>query len=161
MESDLIQDAGKLIPLIPLLGLLPLLGAACAFLWGMIISILNRSRERDEAQFKRFHEIIRKIQHDTDQDGKPITDKDGTHSAPYIEIQIAAIYELRFLKRYHPLSVIYLKQKKDEWQNSKTNNKYSNLGVLIIEDTIQYIEFNGFFNRFRRCVLVPLQRFLP
>ncbi|WP_233981472.1 hypothetical protein [Pectobacterium versatile] len=160
MESDLIQYAEKLIPLIPLLGLLPLLGAACAFLWGMVIFVLNRSRERDEAQFKRFHEIIRKIQHDTDQNGNPIIDKDGTHSAPYIEIQIAAVYELRFLKRYHPLSISYLKQKKEEWQKDN-RHKYSTLGVCVIENTIQYIEFKGFFNKIRKYILTPLQRYLP
>ncbi|GKV88192.1 hypothetical protein [Pectobacterium carotovorum] len=145
MYTNLLTNAEKLIPL---LGLLPLIGAACAFCWGMIVFILNRKRENDEAQFKRFHEIIRKIQHDTDKEGNPITNKEGKHEAPYIDVQIAAIYELRFLKKYYPLSKLYLEQKKIDWQ--KRTGTYLTVAIPTIESTIQFIEQDGFLKKFHK-----------
>lgn len=111
------------------LAIFPILGACIAFLWGVVQFLIGRSREIDEAQFKRFHEVIRKIQHDVDE---------GKHTSPYIEIQIAAIYELRFLTRYHPVSEIYLIQKKDEWE--KLHGKYKTIGIPTIDSTLQEIK---------------------
>ncbi|EOV4177748.1 hypothetical protein V1954_14970 [Yersinia sp. 2538 StPb PI] len=116
--------------LLPIVGILSLSGAAVTFLWGVVIFLLNRSREMHEAEFNRFHEIIRKLQHDLDADGKT--------TSPYIEIQIAAVYELRYLKRYHSVSLIYLKSKKTEWTG--LGGLYLNMGVPVIDHTINCIE---------------------
>lgn len=127
MLTLLVDNTVKFIPII---GVLSLLGAAITFLWGVVIYLLNRSREMKEAEFNRFHEIIRKIQHDKD--------STGNNTAPYIEIQIAALYELRFLNRYHPMALIYLKEKRVEWANN--GGKYLSIGVPVIDSTIGSIE---------------------
>ena len=121
------------------LSIFPIFGASAAFCWGMFQYFQRRSRENDEAQFKRFHDVIRKIQHDVDE---------GKHTAPYIEIQIAAIYELRFLTRYHPVSVLYLEHKKIEWE--KFDNKYKILGVPTINDTLHYIKKGTWRSRIQK-----------
>lgn len=121
------------------IAIFPIMGACIAFTWGAFQFLINRSRENDEAQFKRFHEVIRKIQHDIE---------DGKHTNPYIEIQVAAIYELRFLKRYHPASEIYLIKKRDEWTN--LGGSYLMYGVPIIDSTLEYISKGGVFKRIKR-----------
>lgn len=133
MLTQLIDNAEKFIPVI---GVVSMIGATVTFLWGVVIFLLNRSREMREAEFNRFHEIIRKIQHDSDNQGK--------NTAPYIEIQIAAVYELRFLTRYHPMSLIYLREKRKEWEGK--GSKYLDIGVPVIDIAIQAIEEKSFMS---------------
>jgi len=128
--------------LLKYIAILPLIGAAFAFFWGVIQFLVNREMAQDEAQFNRFQEIIRKIQYEI---------QDGKHTSPYIEIQIAAIYELRFLEKYHPAAEIYLKQKKTEWQ--MLSGKYQSLGVPIIDSTLSYIVKGTWKTRLKRSFL--------
>ncbi|MGP6463314.1 hypothetical protein [Pantoea agglomerans] len=124
------------------IALLPILGACTAFLWGVFQFLANRKREGEEAQFKRFHDVIRKIQHDFDE---------GKHTTPYIEIQIAAVYELRFLTRYHPVSEIYLNKKIQEWHD--LGKKYESVGVPVILNTLDYIKKGTLRIRLKRSFI--------
>lgn len=124
------------------IAILPILGACLAFLWGVFQFLINRKRESDEAQFKRFHDVIRKIQHDIDE---------GKHTSPYVEIQIAAIYELRFLTRYHQVSEIYLASKLCEWQS--LTGIYQTVGVQTILSTLEYIRRGTIRIRLKRSFI--------
>lgn len=124
------------------IAILPIMGTSIAFLWGIFQYLFNRRRENQEAQFKRFHDVMRKIQHDTDE---------GKHTNPYVEIQIAAIYELRFLTRYHPVSEIYLSSKLVEWK--ALGGKYLSLGVPTILGTLEYIKRGTIRIRLKRSFI--------
>lgn len=129
--------------LLPYTTTLPIFGGAVAFLWTSVILLLNRKREREKAEFERFHDVMRKIQIDETAGGK---------EAPYIEVQVAAIYELGFLTRYYPLSYTYLKAKKYEWQDKEThkNDKYRTMGIPAIELALTKIERGTFIQRIVR-----------
>ncbi|MFN2095151.1 hypothetical protein ACKVM9_002900 [Pantoea agglomerans] len=124
------------------IAILPILGACAAFAWGAFQFLTNLKRESEEAQFKRFHDVMRKIQHDFDE---------GRHTAPYIEIQIAAVYELRFLTRYHSVSEIYLSKKTQEWHD--LGEKYESIGVPVILNTLDYIKKGTLRIRLKRSFI--------
>ncbi|MCQ4105173.1 hypothetical protein NOG67_13365 [Erwinia persicina] len=129
---------------LPYVALFSIFGGAITFTWTVIIFILNRSREREKAEFERLHNVIRKIQVDES------LDKDGKNVSPYIEIQIAAIYELRYLTRYYPFSALYLEEKKQEWKTRPVNAKYKILGVPAIDLALETINRGTLTQRLKR-----------
>lgn len=126
--------------LLPYGTLLTVIGGGIGFFWTVIIYILNRQRELAKAEFERFHDVMRKIQ----------TDDTSEDKKPFIEVQVAAIYELGFLSRYHPLSIKYLEAKKIEWQGNTDNKKYETIGVPAIELALAKIKRGNFFQRIVR-----------
>lgn len=128
--------------LLPYGTLLTAAGGVIGFFWMVTIYILNRQTELAKTEFERLHDVMRKIQIDD-------ICKDGD---PFIEVQVAAIYELCFLSRYHPLSIKYLEAKKIEWQNydGKNDEKYKTIGVQAIELALAKIKRGNFFQRIAR-----------
>lgn len=135
---------------LPYVALFTAAGGGFSFVWTSVNFLLNRKRESEKAEFERFHDVMRKIQ---------IDEAAGAKEAPYIEVQVAAIYELSFLKRYYPLSSTYLKAKKNEWadKTKHQNEKYRTMGIPAIELALMKVErgtfaqrvvraFKGFFN---------------
>ncbi|WP_312043974.1 hypothetical protein [Erwinia sp.] len=116
---------------LPYAGLFSIAGGAIAFTWTIVMYFLNSRRERAKAEFERFHDVMRKVQFD---------EVDGKKENPYIEIQVSAIYELSFLKRYYPLSSVYLAAKRKEWLTSSENEKYQSMGVPAIDLALKKID---------------------
>lgn len=124
--------------------LLPYLGGIIAFLWSIYLYLVKRTRERDESEFKRFHDVIQKIQ---------FHNNDGKEEDPYIEIQIVSIFELGTLKRYYPISIVYLEHKKKEWEEKDLSDKYKMLGVPAINLALEQIKRGSRLQRLKQNFL--------
>lgn len=129
---------------LPYAGLFSIAGAAIAFTWTIIMYFMNSRRERAKAEFDRFHDVMKKIQFD---------EVDGKKEAPYIEIQVSAIYELGFLKRYYPLSSAYLIAKREEWLTSSKSKKYQTMGIPTIDLALEKINKKSFLMTLKESFL--------
>ena len=69
------------------------LGAAIAFAWSVIQFILVRGREQRLQEFEAYHRLI-----------KELVQPDPTSQAPWIDRQVAVVFELRHFKRYYPVT---------------------------------------------------------
>ncbi|WP_175166838.1 hypothetical protein ACUDCK_16430 [Achromobacter sp. CF-sbj1-Ac2-l] len=92
----LLENSG---PLSVLLAGIPLLVTAIRY-------VNVRSSEAEREQFARYHEIIKRINVNHDP-------SDSNDLAPYLEVQISSVYELRRLPKYFPVTLRILERRKN------------------------------------------------
>ncbi|MCP1464403.1 hypothetical protein [Pseudomonas sp. S3E17] len=65
--------------------------------------------EFEAREFENYHRMVQSLVRGPDED-----------RAPYIDAQIAVIFELRFMKKYHSVTVRILERSLPGWKTSKT-----------------------------------------
>jgi len=102
--------------------------AAIPIIWGSISYIKIKKKEADYLQFKTYHDLIQQL-----------VEPEKPGSAMFIDRQIAVIFELRYFKKYYPVSLRILKGLKESWTKSGVNLRLSQ----ELDMTINFLENNG------------------
>jgi hypothetical protein len=121
-------------------GVICIILAAIPIIWGAISYINIKKREANYLQFKTYHELIRQL-----------VEPEKPNSKMFLDRQVAIIYELRFYKKYYPVSLRMLKGLKVSW------TKPGVLPRLLqeLDITINFLENKGhdrpnFISRWQR-----------
>ncbi|MFA6009115.1 MAG: hypothetical protein WC799_03955 [Desulfobacteraceae bacterium] len=100
-------------------------GAAVAFIFGAYKFQAERKASHFWREFEAYHKLV-----------KELVEPPAENGALYIDRQTAAMYELRFYKRYFPHSLRMLKSLREKWVS--VPNQFPRL-IEEIDLTIQYI----------------------
>lgn len=101
------------------------IGAAVAFIFAIYKFQVERAASHFWKEFEAYHKLV-----------KEFVEPPSENGAMFIDRQTAAIYELRFYKRYHPHSLRMLKGLRDKWV--EVPNQYTRL-IEELDLTIEYI----------------------
>ncbi|OHD89698.1 hypothetical protein [Sulfuricurvum sp. RIFCSPLOWO2_12_FULL_43_24] len=114
---DLIKNYGSQLSAI---------GAAVAFIFAIYKFQVERAASHFWKEFEAYHKLV-----------KELVEPPSENGAMFIDRQTAAIYELRFYKRYYSHSSRMLKGLRDKW--AAVPNQYPRL-IEELNLTIEYIE---------------------
>ncbi len=101
------------------------LAAACAFMFGAYKFQVERKAVHFWKEFEAYHKLVKELVDSTKQNG-----------AMYVDRQTAAMYELRFYRRYYSHSLRMLKGLREKWVN--VADQFPRL-IDELDLTIQYI----------------------
>ncbi|MBH3433677.1 MULTISPECIES: hypothetical protein [Pseudomonas] len=122
-------------------GVLALIVAVLVAMTALIQFFLIKRSEEHARQFANYHKLLEDLNEKKDPDGKI--------SGQYLDRQMAIVYELRNLRKYHAITVRVLERCLGSWE------KLEDFGYAPViseaERTIAYIKRNQ-HKRFRRCV---------
>ena len=107
---------------------LPLVGATCAFAWGVYQYFNTRSKDLKVRQFDAYHRLIKELV------------QPDSGGATYADRQLAAVFELRDFPRYFIPSHQILTGLKNDWANKAEFNARLR---SQFDKTIQIIENSG------------------
>lgn len=110
------------------------LGFALAFLtacWAVWNYFLIKRAEEETRQFQAFHLMV-----------KGLVRGDGESSKPYVDQQLAVIYELRNFTQYYPITVRILERSKESW-GSVHGGWWADVLIREADLTIEYINRKG------------------
>lgn len=102
------------------------IGAAIAFIFAIYKFQVERAASHFWKEFEAYHKLV-----------KELVEPPSENGAMFIDRQTAAIYELRFYKRYYSHSLRMLKGLRDKW--AAVSNQYPRL-IEELDLTIEYIE---------------------
>jgi len=91
-------------------GALLVILAVIPILWGSFSYIKIKNKEANYLHFKTYHELIQQL----------VEPKD-TVSGMKVDRQVAVIFELRYFKKYFPVTLRILKGEKESWTKSGAN----------------------------------------
>lgn len=107
-------------------GQLSAIGAALAFIFGVLKFLVERKAEFFWKEFEVFHRLV-----------KDLVEPPSSNGALYIDRQAAVLFELRNFKRYYPYSLRMLKGLKLKW--AAAPNQFPRL-LEELDLTIAHIE---------------------
>ena len=102
------------------------LGAAIAFIFGAYNFQSERKASHFWREFEAYHRLV-----------KELVEPPTENGAMYVDRQTAAMYELRFHKRYFPHSLRMLKALREKW--ASVPSQFPRL-IEELDLTIKYIE---------------------
>lgn len=109
------------------------LGFSLAFVtgcWGVWNYFSIKKAEEETRQFQAFHLMI-----------KGLVKGDDDKSAPYVDQQLAVIYELRNFPKYYPVTLRILERSKESWLHG--SGWWSSILVKEANLTIDFIKRKG------------------
>lgn len=102
-----------------IIGMLP-------FFWAIYKYFDSRKREQDLKEFNNYHRLI-----------KELVQPETKDSPMYVDRQAAIIYELRYYKRYFPITLRTLKGLREKW--GKVEGQYPRL-LEELDLTITFLQ---------------------
>jgi hypothetical protein len=110
------------------------LASIAAGIWAVVIFFHKAITEREQKEFDRYRMLIKDLN----------VGEDG--SAPFIDFQLAAVYQMRFYRKYYPRSLWMLNRLKLQWAANDAERvansdapKYALKHFEEIDETIIFI----------------------
>lgn len=110
------------------------LGFVLAFVtacWAVWNYFLIKRAEEETRQFQAFHLMV-----------KGLVRGEGDSPDPYVDQQLAVIYELRNFPQYYPITVRILERSKESWGGAKVG-WWADTLIREADLTIEYIKRRG------------------
>ncbi|WP_434771230.1 hypothetical protein [Pseudomonas entomophila] len=123
-------------------GVLALIVAVLVAMSALIQFFLIKRSEEHARQFANYHKLL--------EDLNELKNPDGTTSGQYLDRQMAIVYELRNLRKYHAISIRILERCLGTWQDYGVSSGYAPV-ISEAKRTIAYIKRSQ-HKRFGRCV---------